>query len=220
MLPSIFAPKIGSFILFHLSLCFSSSSINRGTYFGQHLRGCFLFLRQGSQHDHWGCLDFFLFVSRSPVHNIPTEAPRKRYVETVNFQNISRSFSLWGWGVKLASFSRLPSLKSRSGTFGLRGSFFPDGESEGATARLALDDRSNRACTLGVTPGATSRDKDTTDLWWSRQKESQSGLQDVGEKIKKVLSVRMAWARLNKASPRCLCQDDHEAFVGIIVHFL
>lgn len=50
------------------------------------------------------------------------------------------------------------------------------GKSEGAVARQALDGRSNRAGTLGVTPGATSRDEHATDLQSSRQNDSLSGL--------------------------------------------
>lgn len=55
------------------------------------------------------------------------------------------------------------------------------GKSEGAVARQALDGRSNRAGTLGVTPGATSRDESATDLQSSRQNDSLSGLKK-GEK--------------------------------------
>ena len=49
-------------------------------------------------------------------------------------------------------------------------------------ARQALDGRSNRAGTLGVTPGATSRDESATDLQSSRQNDSLSGLKEGGEK--------------------------------------
>lgn len=55
-------------------------------------------------------------------------------------------------------------------------------------ARQALDGRSNGAGTLGVTPGATSRDESATDLQSSRQNDSLSGLKE-GEK--EVLSTRM-----------------------------
>lgn len=48
-------------------------------------------------------------------------------------------------------------------------------------ARQALDGRSNRAGTLGVTPGATSRDESATDLQSSHQNDSLSGLKK-GEK--------------------------------------
>ncbi|KAI9513831.1 hypothetical protein NQZ68_039203 [Dissostichus eleginoides] len=56
------------------------------------------------------------------------------------------------------------------------------GKSEGAVARQALDGRSNRAGTLGVTPGATSRDESATDLQSSRQNDSLSGLKEGGKK--------------------------------------
>ncbi|KAI4807594.1 hypothetical protein KUCAC02_027394, partial [Chaenocephalus aceratus] len=56
------------------------------------------------------------------------------------------------------------------------------GKSEGAVARQALDGRSNRAGTLGVTPGATSRDESATDLQSSRQNDSLSGLKEGGER--------------------------------------
>lgn len=56
-------------------------------------------------------------------------------------------------------------------------------------ARQALDGRSNRAGTLGVTPGATSRDESATDLQSSRQNDSLSGLK---EGKKEALSARMA----------------------------
>lgn len=49
-------------------------------------------------------------------------------------------------------------------------------------ARQALDGRSNRAGTLGVTPGATSRDESATDLQSSRQNDSLSGLKKGGKR--------------------------------------
>lgn len=55
-------------------------------------------------------------------------------------------------------------------------------------ARQALDGRSNRAGTLGVTPGATSRDESATDLQSSRQNDSLSGLK---EAKKEALSPRI-----------------------------
>lgn len=48
--------------------------------------------------------------------------------------------------------------------------------------RQAHDGRSNRAGTLGVTPGATSRDESATDLQSSRQNDSLSGLKEDGKK--------------------------------------
>lgn len=56
-------------------------------------------------------------------------------------------------------------------------------------ARQALYGRSNRAGTLGVTPGATSRDESATDLQSSRQNDSLSGLKE--EEKKEALSTRM-----------------------------
>lgn len=57
------------------------------------------------------------------------------------------------------------------------------GKSEGAMARQALNGRSNRAGTLGVTPGATSRDERATDLQSSRQNDSLSGLKEGKKKL-------------------------------------
>lgn len=45
-------------------------------------------------------------------------------------------------------------------------------------ARQALNSRSNRAGTLGVTPGATSRHERATDLQSSCQNDSLSGLKE------------------------------------------
>lgn len=64
------------------------------------------------------------------------------------------------------------------------------GKSEGAMARQALDGRSNRAGTLGVTPGATSRDE---SAHWSPVISSERQSVRVKGGGKKGSSINQRW---------------------------
>lgn len=100
-----------------------------------------------------------------------------------------------------ANSSPFPSLKSKRWNFWTgKPLSLLTGKSEGAVARQELDGRSKRAGTLGVTPGATSRDESATDLQSSRQNDSLSGLKECGGKNIETPSVRTV---SNEASPLC-----------------
>lgn len=89
--------------------------------------------------------------------------------------------------------------------------FPPTRKSERSVARQALDSRSNRAGTLGVTPGATSRDESTH---WSPVISSES-VRVKGEK--EVLQTQLVWKRLNLARPQCCGELTPEQLVVLLL---